>query len=338
MRLPCCLFVALAVIGVTGRSLHDRHGQLFSRDELVAKCRLSLFLTLEDPEGSGSKKRDLFHHGNETLVRRMRLPTDPDDPDIVEAYVIKETGGGPFPGKKSDESKLIHWQNRYKEGVNTADYKIFAERKTKFGMHIIGLAGCTGLLIVSKKGVYMAHYWENIAFNQDKKTPRPYPDQEQAFEGTVIRGLEQGVVGDPARGAKQEQASLRAVAPALDDEDIHAFLIIPATGQSDVGLGIPDPYRTYWSRIKNTVGEILPRLKPKTDPTDTDLWTEYPYRPVEDEEEEPGKAPWLWRSSRGRILFKYDPNHRRADGTKVKKTFVAIENEVKDEGSFEWND
>jgi hypothetical protein len=267
-------------------------------------------------------------------VPRMRVPTDPNDPRIVGEYVVRETGGGPFPGQRSDESKLIHWHNKDGEGVNTAEFKSFEGRKTKFGMHIIGLAGCTGLLIVSKKGVYIAHYWENIAFNQDQgTTPRPWPEQEQAFQQTVIRGLELGVVGNPIRGSQQEQASLRAIAAEIDDESIHAFLIIPATGQSDEpGPGIPDPYRDYWNRIKEQVGQIILNLNPNN----PGRWTEYAYRPVEDEEEE-GREYTLFRSSRGRVLFKYDPKHRRPDGTRTKKTLVAIEDTIRSEGSWEWD-
>lgn len=73
----------------------------------------------------------------------------------------------------------------------------------------------------------------------------------------------------------EEQAFLRANAAAIDDDFIHAFLMIPATGPSDgTGTGVDDPYRKYWDLLKKTVHEILPRL----DPQDQTRWIEYRYK------------------------------------------------------------
>ncbi|KAK4450412.1 hypothetical protein QBC34DRAFT_296984 [Podospora aff. communis PSN243] len=247
---------------------------------------------------------------------------------------MSETSG---QGGRTVESRLLHWQNKVGSDVNTAEGKPFGKRKSPLGVHVVGLAGCTALLIVSKKGFYMAHYWENIAFNLDEgMIPEVFESQEEAFQETVLDGLKEGFKGWPARGTKAEQVSLTELANDIDDPDIHAFLVIPATGQStDEAEGEPDPYRTYWDRIKDEVGKIITRLDPNT-PAGLARWTEYPYAPVQKSEEVPGQIQLLFRSTRGRVLFKYDPKHRRADGTRTKKTLVIIENEIKQEASWEW--
>jgi hypothetical protein len=190
------------------------------------------------------------------------------------------------------------------------------------------LLQCTGLLIVSKKGIYIAHYWENISFNMDPVYRDRYKTQKGAFQATVARGLRDGVVGDPRLGYRREQESLRSVAQLIDHESIHAFLMIPDTDPD----GTPDPYREYWDRIKSIVGEILQRLN---NPNDANRWTEYSYHPQQDEEitvVNGVEIEPLLTTSRGRMLFQFDPNHNG-----LHKTFVGLEDTAPIHGRMEWD-
>lgn len=53
-------------------------------------------------------------------------------------------------------------------------------------------------MIISRKGVYMAHYWENIAFAADDEWLNRYKGkdnnekQKKIFQATVIDGLNKG--------------------------------------------------------------------------------------------------------------------------------------------------
>ncbi|KAK0649719.1 hypothetical protein B0T16DRAFT_457105 [Cercophora newfieldiana] len=166
---------------------------------------------------------------------------------------------------------------------------VFAEEPQRFGIHVIGLAGRTGLVIVSKKGVYFAHYWENIGFSLD--THEQYQTQEAAFKFTILKGLSSGVAGNPPPGLQREQDSLRGIASVIDDESLHAFLVIPSN-----------------------------------------RWVEYRYNPAQDEEGKGLDSP-LWHTARGRVLFKYDPDHQGKH-----KTLLAIEDTIQEKVSFEWTD
>jgi len=44
-------------------------------------------------------------------------------------------------------------------------YRDFA---TEFSYAAARLQGCTMLVVISRKGTYMAHYWESISFDPDE--------------------------------------------------------------------------------------------------------------------------------------------------------------------------
>jgi hypothetical protein len=47
------------------------------------------------------------------------------------------------------------------------------------------------MVIISRKGVYIGHSWERIAFSLD--TFKTYRNQDSAFKRTVKDGLERGI-------------------------------------------------------------------------------------------------------------------------------------------------
>lgn len=133
------------------------------------------------------------------------------------------------------------------------------------------------------------------------------------------------------RGQPKEQDSLNAAAHLIDDESIRAYLMIPRTGPAEPGeVAVDDPYRIYWTRLKEIVGDILPRLR------DQSRWSEYRYHPRQKEEIRyegtPQEEDPLWLTARGKILFKYDPDHEGK-----KKTLLILETDMQMTGTWEWN-
>ncbi|KAF6839508.1 hypothetical protein CMUS01_04266 [Colletotrichum musicola] len=198
-------------------------------------------------------------------------------------------------------STVILWNNARGDGVNNARFHRFTDDEA-FSYSLRYLAGCTGIVIVSKEAVYLAHYWESISFNQDLETDPNNPDeppktryktQDNAFRYTVTRALRKGI----RKNGVVEQDSLQAHAHEMDDDSLHGFLMIPQTGSSDVGIGPEDPYRKYWEMLKEEVGKILPRLDPIANP---DRWHEYRCAPAQTEENIGDFRP-LKHTARGRL-------------------------------------
>lgn len=180
-------------------------------------------------------------------------------------------------------------------------------------------------MIYSRKGVYAGHYWEDIGFNLNKELQGDlYANKEEAFQVSVLDALRDGVTDD--EGAKEHQ-SLSEVAERITDKHIRAFLIIPETGEAEVGIGPEDPYRDEWDRMKESITEIIPAL------ADEDKWTEHQYSPVQREEVRWGTDPKtqepkiehdpLEEEARGKVLVKYDGWHRGR-----KKAMIWVEREL----------
>jgi hypothetical protein len=79
--------------------------------------------------------------------------------------------------------------------VNTALYRDFTKERS---LVTLQLRGCTVLAIVSRKGAYMSHYWESIAFDPEGDQSElldngKYETDDQLFQRTVLTGLEKGV-------------------------------------------------------------------------------------------------------------------------------------------------
>lgn len=180
--------------------------------------------------------------------------------------------------------------------MNTAELRVFGDED--FSYSTAFLKGCTVLAIVSRRGVYLAHYWETISFslNIDNVTPEI---QQREFERTVLRPLE--------RGHQRFQDSLKGNLGLLVDEYVHVYLIRPATGADEM-----TDYRQYWDQIKDLVLGWIPQA--------SDRWTEHRYDVVLGDNAAVQRT--LFTTSRGRLLFKYDPRHRRVNGRDMRRTML----------------
>ncbi|KAI4681953.1 hypothetical protein J4E81_009715 [Alternaria sp. BMP 2799] len=277
-----------------GSHLHRRAGR--------AKCSAP-------HRGPGIVERGLKgSFDNSTIQRRMNLPTF----DTIDDYIVAETG----------EAEAVVWGQRDGNGdenefdTNTSifdQFKFFQENQMSQGTS--HLMGCTMLVIVSRRGVWMGHFWENISFDTDHDHhfwDKYKGDQDKIFTETVIKGMRNG----KGRGRNKQQDSLRLNADKFKDNHVRAYLIHPETNADESG-----DYREYWDKMKEEACIYLPKLREPT------RWKEHAYEPTDDNN-------ILDETPRGRLLFKYDSKHLRigpsADGTPFTEHRVMLWSETKE--------
>lgn len=232
---------------------------------------------------------------NITLSRRMKLP----EPDKMADFMIAETITPDI------DNYPIVWDRAAGQGqradFNTAllmEYKYPIRDSKEFSMSTTGLHGCTVLAIISRKAVYMTHYWESITFAPDAESVARYQSRDRIFQLFIEKGLRSGI--------GQQQHALGRGVKDIDDEHIQAYLLRP----SDTWERDPQGYPDQWDAIKRIVGELIPRLKIESG-QQNDRWHDIVYERVEDEDQLEGH--------RGKCLFKFDPQHYNSQLDKKRK-------------------
>ncbi|KAJ5771519.1 uncharacterized protein N7511_003570 [Penicillium nucicola] len=149
------------------------------------------------------------------------------------------------------------------------------------------LSGCTTLYVISRKGVYAVHWWENVSFDPDLVWRRPRTQTtEDIFQKTVLDMLTNG-----GRYHPKLDASL------IEDNWIRAYLLHPTEAwNADEG---GQPYTAQWEMIRTHVGQLIPTLQ------DQSRWKDIPYEALDDED----PRLRMLKATAGRYLFKYDPAH-----------------------------
>jgi len=219
----------------------------------------------------------------------MELPA----PGNIKPYILKQT----------KEAVPVVWPQTTRDGrkkeydTNTSVFEQYKHSQdTELSLGTTHLVGCTMLIVVSRKGVYIGHFWESISFYTDKDNSlweKHKEDQNKIFFETVIKGMRDG----KGVGPTKQQDSLRRAAPDMDDPDVRAYLIRPNKNAKEDG-----DYRVYWDQMKEEVFKYFPTIK-----NDSKRWTERIYVPVKKREKNQ-----LLTTVRGRLLFKYDAKHPKA--------------------------
>ncbi|KAH9215905.1 hypothetical protein DL95DRAFT_408121 [Leptodontidium sp. 2 PMI_412] len=159
------------------------------------------------------------------------------------------------------------------------------------------LKGCTTIYIISRKGVYATHWWENVSFAPDKRwlTAKLKTDA-QLFQSTVI-----DVLKDGGRFHPKLDAGL------IEDSYIRAYLVIPTQTYLESG---PEDVKCpeQWQQIRDVVGKIIPTL------ADASLWKDIRYTAVADNEVKLFDS----KKRQGKNFFKYDPAHTVGRGSNAK--------------------
>lgn len=241
---------------------------------------------------------------NMTLVRRvMDLPT----PGNMDDFIMRETS-------LDGDSIAIVWQlhefdkvkkERVPYDVNTSLYYDFSQARS---LSAIRLKGCTMMAVISRRGVFIGHWWENLSFSIDDDLLEKWAPKtpEQIFQINVLDGIKNGVT----ELGKPSQMSLTKFAQELGDEHVRAFLIRPNQNKDRNSNG-KDGYPEQWQRMRDEVVRILPKIN------EDGRWQTVIYDVVP-------QARFLNTSPRGRLLFKIDPEHVPAATRRGKATRLAV--------------
>lgn len=102
------------------------------------------------------------------------------------------------------------------------------------GLAVQGLCGCTVLIVASRTGVYMSHYWESMVFSPNDEWLEG-TNAAALFNNYVINGIVNGIPNPPTAPADKppRQASLTANAPTIlagagpNNDKVKGYLIRP---------------------------------------------------------------------------------------------------------------
>tara|TARA_R110002003_G_scaffold149_6_gene13536 strand:- start:5605 stop:6399 length:795 start_codon:yes stop_codon:yes gene_type:complete len=260
----------------------------------------------------------------------MILPA-PNGPEQIEEYIMRET--------QDPNVQMFVWNTgsgAKPSDVNTAISRDFSMNRNLFTPD---LKGCTVLAVISRKGVFLGHYWESISFDPDATqrlvtTTGQLESDDEIWDRTVRKGLTEGV-NVKSEGVPQQQ-SLTDFARDFSDEHTKAYLIRPQKSQSqelsEEGGAPPAPeaewgYPTRWAEMRTIVEGLIPAVKKPGG------WTTRVYMPVSGSQEE--VQDQLDSTSRGRVLFKFDTTHSGSRRKPVRRAMLWSEQQ--ELHSDEWN-
>ena len=192
---------------------------------------------------------------------------------------------------------------------STGDYSSTTVQHTfdqvnKYELGTGGLTGCSVLTIVSRRAVFMGHFFESLAFSRptraqliaEGQNPDTYPRLN--FVGEVTNLIDQSL------------GTTAGVGPSLDvslfnlpTDNTQAFIMTPRAWNGNAGAW------QYTNKINSVIGQVqglLPNIAniPVTDYVRLDM-------------EDPAQEAELYSNARGAAFFQYDPNNRGSQGWRL---------------------
>lgn len=179
------------------------------------------------------------------------------------------------------------------------------DQTNKYELGTGGLVGCTVLTVVSRRGVFMAHFFESLAFSRPTKKqledegedPAAYPKLD--FTGQVTNLIDQ------SRGAtKGLGPSLDVSLFNQDGDNTQAFIMTPRKWGGSAG---------QW-QFTNRVGQIQAQVQALL----TGIVTAVPVTDyVRLNMADPAQEAQLYTNARGSAFFQYDPDNRGSQGWRL---------------------
>lgn len=221
--------------------------------------------SISTPTATSASKRDL-DLTKRTLTKPQDAPYNGDTGAfLVDQYVWAEwvplgTGG------RSNPTALYH-----------------ELKNERYDMAVQGLYGCTSVVVVSEKAVYMSHFWEVPGFSQGDWGI----GSQQRFEEEVLNPLENGDGGSAIPGLRQYAGNNGAFSSQYRPA---AYIIKPGSS------GRPDYDKAYEKKVDQIVEKVKNILGVSTPPIPIT------YTRV-------GGNDYL--IPQGKVLFQYDPVESR---------------------------
>ncbi|KAI9861756.1 MAG: hypothetical protein M1813_005105 [Trichoglossum hirsutum] len=214
-----------------------------------------------------NQRRDLKLYDLETSSNiRPRTLQPVTGSDAKKKYVIRVT----------DNPNTIQVFTAQTGASNSAVFRDLRTAVAPVNIGIVGLCGCTALLIVHPDAVYFAHYFEDLSFQANPGDP------PANFQANVINFLNNGLPG---------YDSLVQHTALFNSDETRIFLMSPRRTASTY------LYNVEITQLKARVAAILPNAQ---------VPTELPYKPLN-----MGSSTdqtLMDTTALGRALFEWDPN------------------------------
>ncbi|KAI1756051.1 hypothetical protein F4782DRAFT_484641 [Xylaria castorea] len=278
------------------RAIHDgtralalaKRGYNSCRSKCSAKscCQLA-------PSDSDNEDTD----GSDLVLRSLERRTLFNaQSSIIDADIVKE-----FTDKTV---KLIYTSSAGRDD-STSAWRAITDRSPKFNLGLSALCGCTTLIVHSPNGVYGAHFFEAAAWGEGS----------DAFQNNVVDFLKNS--GKGAGGLAEFADRL-----TKGNADVAAYILTPQDELPDDDPGAPGyvpgtaMYSDQVQELVNLLPNIVPQLRQKIQVNH--------YQALEGGTDEngddinPEEAKLLDNTSRGRVLFQYDPQDQ---GQRIARLF-----------------
>ena len=183
----------------------------------------------------------------------------------------------------------------------TGDYSSTTVQKTfdgsKYELGTVGLTGCSVLTVVSRRGVFMGHFFESLAFS------RPTQKQLEAEGQDPATYPKLNFVGEVTNLIDQSKGTTAGVGPSLDvslfnqdGDNTKAYIMTPRAWNGQAGSP------QYTNKINSIISQVQGLL-----PSIGDIPI-YDY--VRLNMEDPAEEAELYTNARGAAFFQYDPSNR----------------------------
>lgn len=247
---------------------------------------------------SVAKKRSLAERDFDLVFAG---PQPLNDQSLVERnfYSVKAGNVDSFIKNKVQASTTVQLVFPDAEGDDTSTtVQHTFDGTNKYELGTGGLTGCTVLAVISRRGVFMGHFFESLAFDppteeqlrEEGMDPATYPPIDFAGQVTNLIDQSNGNVG--------------GVGPALDvslfnqdTDNTQAYIMTPRAWEGGEG---------DW-QFEGSINAIIAQVKGLLPSIDDIPVTDYVRLNMEDEDE---KAE-LFTNARGAAFFQYDPNNRK---------------------------
>ncbi|RYP31404.1 hypothetical protein DL767_005804 [Monosporascus sp. MG133] len=189
-------------------------------------------------------KRLFRYDANSDEYTGDRLPTEGE----IDAY-LPAVFGGDESDHFDDPRRLVH-----DLGPQDRDERAYSQQ-VEFGNRAFqimagGLHGCTVLALVSRRAVWMVHYWESYSHGLPN---RDVPATEQSFIDRVLSHMRNEPVSRPAPSTYKPyiEPTGPGINPDLfnrDDDETRLYILTPLADNSQTALKYPSPTGTIEGR------------------------------------------------------------------------------------------
>ncbi|KAK2756752.1 hypothetical protein FQN54_005198 [Arachnomyces sp. PD_36] len=226
------------------------------------------------------------------IIDKRTLPSAPDDKEEYLNWLFRHIRHG-------DDAHLLPYVR--KNGKGKSSHQIHHFLETPFSAGLDGLEGCTGIVVISRYAVYIAHFWDVPSFREkkfdDKGVPIGMPFNEANFQNDVL-----GYLRDTLNAPEFTNSDSQ-----FPDPSPTAIMIAPQKKRH----GAEDERVFKYDEAEKILSDIDQQIKSILGTTEDVNRVGYlvPFRHEKENDIKGG-----YNHEIGKILVMYDPNNNNADG------------------------